>query len=461
MLKVKVPRRFHRRFRDTKRGDHRTSIKHRDKIRPKCWGANKEEGLLPFQLAFHIDKYSETKLEGATIKTIQIRSEDGYQLKVDTKCLFFPNDIETAIDTKTFTFPIRVPVPHPDGEHKHRLANIFFCYVDIDCKTDQERYEALDRIDNALIQPSVVVATGNGFHAYFSIKKISLLGLEEKERSSIEKRFKAVQEVLRQEFKGDDQVSPNITSKLRIPGTWNIKNGTMAKVQYYYGDLTTARSSPAYTLEGLEELLGLSSVATITIQEATAENAITSKPQKRPKPKQMTRGLFKARMKFQTHFSLQLSKREAKLFNYIFGFRNLDFYLEDKDVIGLNGADLKKARDKLMILGVIKLVTPHSIKKKRAAQYVPTVLFFNACGVSKSFGAIKSSWLRSIDRTPYGKGERITGVEQDYLCLRNRGVSAVEARKFIEIKIKERQNGLPHDTSILDWWEKRYKPYRQ
>jgi hypothetical protein len=94
------------------------------------------------------------------------------------------------------------------------------CAVDIDGK-DEGKEAALKRASEFPIQPSILVDSGHGYHCYWLLKK-PLLEITDEVRLEVRQILKGLS---KSPLKSDG-ARIDISSCLRLPGTWNVKSGT-------------------------------------------------------------------------------------------------------------------------------------------------------------------------------------------------------------------------------------------
>jgi hypothetical protein len=108
---------------------------------------------------------------------------------------------------------------------KETVVEIIGLFCDIDLKNVTASAEdVLARLKEAPHRPSKVVASGNGFHAYWIFKEA--LEASEENRERIERALG----LLCDHFGGDPAVC-HIAALMRLPGTHNTKNGDWKEVQ--------------------------------------------------------------------------------------------------------------------------------------------------------------------------------------------------------------------------------------
>lgn len=96
-----------------------------------------------------------------------------------------------------------------DGARKaENLKKIRFWFVDIDEGDKEKLYNSLT---TAILKPSIIIETKNGFHAYFAAK------------DATEKNFALVQKGLIEKFKGDPACK-DVSRLLRVPEYYHCKN---------------------------------------------------------------------------------------------------------------------------------------------------------------------------------------------------------------------------------------------
>lgn len=465
-----------------------TSLRNDEVMRPRTWGAIPELGIPPFQLFFKIGNSTDYVLNGYSFKTIERRSEKGELHNRETLCAFKPNPIETCVSTGKHDtqFPVRISAYSERSDFRERLAWIYFCYVDIDLKQFQTDIERIEAVDRALIEwpikPSVIVGSGNGLHLYFSVEPIDLISLgqeNEVERDHVESRFRKVQEGLCKLFSGDPNPASNITGNMRIPDTFNVKsmNGKAVKTRchYFWGDLTLARRHPDYTLEELEDLLGIQPIAEAKTTEVVARNKEKSKTP-RPKYSGFTTFIKNLELNLNTKFR----RFERSYIKFLYGYRDLSWIIEatfkgqmKERGRKYSGSAIKKVREKLIRLGLMKNLQKFPLVERMGWVYELADGFFAWGGITKQTASTdrRANALETVLSYSYAKGKRlrdldvqgktIAGIDYDYPLLRSAGFGHQEVREILREKIRNRPPGLPRgeqEMQYIDQWENFYCP---
>lgn len=331
------------------------------------WGRSPSKGLPPFQVKIINEEKCSYRLAGMSSQAMYKRSEQLDSLCANFQIQFFPNDIVSATartDRRGF-IRLEPACKRLDGSSRYELANIYFFYVDVDCKSDEERYDAFDTITDFFIRPSAVVRSGNGFHVYWAIKPISLVELSDDETNAVLERFKVIQHELCRLMKyGDAQAVSEMGRPMKTPGTQNVKTDgdkrVSLKVEYLpgYQSLEEARLNPKFTMAQFETLL-------------KAEGYLKRSTRK---PKPQSDGWREVLPKFKSALTLsKLSQSEVQYFKYIFGFRSYDFYMENQGKRMLdvsNRGSIKKARALFLNLGLIERIERANYEKEIGRAHV-------------------------------------------------------------------------------------------
>jgi hypothetical protein len=221
--------------------------------------------------------------------------------------------------------------------------------------------------------------------------------------------------------------------------------------EYKTGNLEQDRLEPRYSFWQIENILS-------TYYEIPKIEDFSD----RPKPK--FNGWIKAKNKYEKHFQIKLSKIGKKYFKYLFGYRNLNYIIENRDLIKINGSKLKKIRQTFIDNNCLVFSEKHSFKDRKSTKYILSDLFFSICEISKQkktiIGSDNQQAIIKIIKSSlyYEKGERLKGAKQDYKTLRDAGINKLEARNIVKSKINSRPEGYDKDITIIDYLEKNYKP---
>lgn len=354
------------------------------------------------------------------------------------------------------------------------LAYIHFIYVDIDFQ-DIPRVE-VDKLlhDYDFLKPQVKVMSGNGYHLYWGISPINLIALGSplsKDRYSMVKRFADLKTKLALIFNGDMSVASNSTSLMRIPGTLNIKNKDGIKIKrcdYIYGSIPEAYSSPAFTIEVLEEMVNgvLGEDVPTSLQQQNKKNTPSVK---RNRPYGDHEGWEDAFQKFNIYFDKRSYRKESReyrtrgaYYKYIFGYRKLNAFIElrdekDKFIAGINRETLKKKRDLFLRYEVMQQVSPPNRKKKLCAKYCLTDLFYMASGLDLPVKSSISKYnlaelIKYCKSTQYPIGKRIPAQMREYGILKTAGASKQQIRDIQTDKLRESRREQ-HAYELIDWME--------
>lgn len=103
-----------------------------------------------------------------------------------------------------------------EGKEKN-IEQVNCLWIDLDCKSEKERLEALKRLRGFGLAPSIIISSGNGFHAYWLLNRPYQIKTE-KNRLKAKGCLKGLSLYL-----GGDMVF-DLSRILRVPGTKNVKN---------------------------------------------------------------------------------------------------------------------------------------------------------------------------------------------------------------------------------------------
>lgn len=101
---------------------------------------------------------------------------------------------------------------------KDAIKRIPVVWVDLDLKDFPTRKDAIDRIRNFPMRPTVIVDSGHGWHLYWRLSR-QIRIRDASDVSLMESRLKGLARAL-----GGDQNSTDLSRVLRVPGSWNRKN---------------------------------------------------------------------------------------------------------------------------------------------------------------------------------------------------------------------------------------------
>jgi hypothetical protein len=431
-----------------------------ERVQFQRWGGIKKHLIKPFQVWTSVDNKVQTFYEGISKRRLKKFIEK--PAVFENSFFFFPNEIETYLKAYG-QYYIRMPIDHYNakatGDNELRLANITFCFVDFDPKgaTEEEKESSrnsfLEKLYGFGLPPDVVVDSGNGFHAYWAVEAIHVLRWYDEEPHPAIKRFRSIQKALGDYFDGDPVCKTGNPRLMRIPGTWNVKGGVKKRCKEIKGDLIAARISPKYTLAQIHGFL--KSEGLIKRNKATKK-----KRGKRPKPR--FDGWNEALNAVKDHFGIKrVSQQFKKTFKFYFGHLSLqqEYVIEgvkNRKHLGTNGKQIKKAREQLIAMGLVRIVTPADYKKKLAAVIEFTELFFRLCGVTPRRSRISEEKRNRVIQEVLN-AECPSGRRRELLPLMlRRLVNEAGLRDPDQIEdllcrwIDNRPSGLPRDYDGID-----------
>jgi len=134
---------------------------------------------------------------------------------------FNDDNVTRKIEENNKDYHIYVGVnPRPPSKNKKQddIKDILTLWADVDAKDfEGGKEEALRRIKEFPISPSILVDSGNGYHLYWLLEN-SIINIEEKERLEIRKILSGIIKEI-----GADHAH-NLDRVMRLPGTLNIKD---------------------------------------------------------------------------------------------------------------------------------------------------------------------------------------------------------------------------------------------
>ncbi len=429
-----------------------------ERVRFSKWGGCRKCLTKPFQVKEIVsDGKHQLHLEGITKRRLKTFYENPGSS--DRAFYFYPNDIVTFLD-KRGSYPIRRAIAHFEEfvgkEYNEILANLYFCFVDFDPKgnTEEEvelsRKSFLDRVRGFDLPPDVLVDSGYGIHAYWSIKPIHVLREYYEDPHPAIDKFDKIQKALARHFECDSTSATSKPRPLRIPGTWNMKLSKKRLCRLIQGDLVLARCNPKYTLEQIYSFLK---------REKIIGRKKAARRTRYPRPQYD--GWREAMLLVQEHFDLgRLSEQFKRSFKVYFGHLRLNYIFEGarlRKVLGTNGKEIKKARDQFIDLGLIKIESESDFKRRLAASIVFTDLFYEICKIERKKWSIPPDVRqRVIDEVvhsecPAGKRREFLRLRLNKLIL-DGGIRNPEyLSELLTEWIHNRPVGLPRDTDEINW----------
>jgi hypothetical protein len=147
-----------------------------------------------------------------------------------------------------------IPKTNRDGEPRRRaavrarkeyIAALNCLYAEFDAKDFSHSLdETLAHIRGLAVQPSVIVASGGGYHCYWLLVEPFVLDTPEKRQRAVDGQHRWVA------FVGGDDDAKDIARVLRVPGTLNYKYSPPRPVVFVEQDY-----SRTYTLDALHAIL--------------------------------------------------------------------------------------------------------------------------------------------------------------------------------------------------------------
>ena len=350
-----------------------------------------------------------------------------------------------------------LPTITSKGPRSMWLAAIQFIAVDIDFnKTSQKEADQL--LNKIKVKPSTLVSSGNGYHAYYSVARIPLVTGKKLDFTtdlitsfSYENKLKALTSKISQLLGGDSVADNNVLGLLRVPETKNykiIENHTVIKdCEYIYGDLTKDYVNPKYSFE---ELIREFCPEIMECKSAISFNDKVVQHNPKSRPKINIEKWIIAYTNFCKYFSLSSElKSFGKYFKYIYGHRLLDYYIENPTKsygkrAGIKSEYLKRARDKMLDLGVITKLSDANREQGISAKYKPTELFYTSCGIDLPK-------RKEYTSSHYERHTLRSRMTSDLKWLKQTGVSREQAEVYIRGKLAKRKTNQADEEDFLNW----------
>lgn len=344
-------------------------------IDPTRWGSNPQLGIPPHQVVLapsHLTKSHVYKLDyyaGLKNSTMHYLNK-----RLKYNIFYYPNPCITEFQKSS----------HGHGRKllngKALIAVIRCCFVDI----DDPNLTVSQALKSSPIKPQAIINSGNGLHLYYGVKPISLISLYGKfelERERLISTFKKVQLKLCKLMNGDYQVASQQNSTLRAVDTLNFKTRRTTKCKLVYGSIDDVFNSPCYTLEELATFLEIKLASKAQLIKLRKKH-YEPKPEKRPGP--LLEGWEAAyqRTFWDINIKLAPKKHTQMFYRYIYGYRKLDYILENfdlngKSAAGLHGRIHAKERRRFIELGLIRKISSPDPIEGKAAKYIITTKFIN------------------------------------------------------------------------------------
>ena len=159
----------------------------------------------------------------------------------------FPDYFKRAIKANRQGYGIYIGInPRPASGEKEQdaIRDIVCLWADVDAKNFLAgKKEALKRLSEFLIEPSLIVDSGNGYHAYWTLEE-PIIDRTEEETAAVKQTLVGLAEALG----GDVQVR-NIDRIFRLPGTLNTKKENELKP----ARIVQAKPEKRYSLGDFED----------------------------------------------------------------------------------------------------------------------------------------------------------------------------------------------------------------
>jgi hypothetical protein len=394
------------------------------------WGSDPEKGLLPFQVAYleNIDGEVWTPIpEGLPLSKIIGSSDEAKQSQLKRQCLYFPNTVETSLFRGRLAF-----------RKIRRVAVYRYLVIDIDCKTETDRWGAYDLIHEFPIPFTMLVSSGNGFHVYWELKPIHTVIMDEASRCLLEERYDRLIKSFCAKLGGDNTKASYLGHAMRVPGTWNLKNPfqpLQCKI--------LEKNGRVYSFSDLERLA------------KDKEVYVMQKPGRKRRPPRPQRQ-FVAKV-LRDHFRItgqsRLPKHFRRYLELILQFRKCPYFVEgatNRSVLGSDGRRIAEARRYFLNNGYIVVAERGNRFRKQATRYQVTGKFFDDFGFPKPKGAGGTRLAevsQRISETDVKANERRSFQAQAYLQLRNAGADHEQSSKVIIATLAKRSCGLRHTDS--------------
>lgn len=456
------------------------------RVREDRWGASSSPNLIPFQvftiqadsnrskkgkMTYYYDGITRSKvnsLNAISDSELHRINKTVHGLGLDRYNIFFrPNPVVTTAHP---SFKIRAPyqgapmndIPYlPSIEYKGSrsmwLAAIQFVSIDIDFKHTSKR-KADSLLQELRIKPSTLVSSGSGYHAYFSVKHIHLVTKKKLDFTvdlitahSYEYKLKQLTSNISHLLGGDSTADKNVLGLLRVPETVNYKivndHPVIRDCEYVYGDLCEDYKNPQYTLE---ELINAFCPELDECKSATSFQNMNVQHNPRSRPRQNDKKWMIAHSNFRTYFGITGGvKSFGKYFEYIYGHRMLDYYIENPSKVygkraGIKSEQLKKHRQTMLNLGVIEKLSDSDRSRGLSAKYKVTPLFFRACGLNEP----ETIRHQDLSYAPHTLRKRMIS---DLKWLQKTGTSRARAESYIREKLERRDMNQGDEEDLLTW----------